>query len=313
MNTLASMGVEYQNDIKITMLLAGLRSEYKQVINILNMTPWLTYDEVYSQLKLFEENNNIDRKMARSFRGLSLNQTRSNRPRPRRQRGLSAQSSRGNQRAQGYQSSRQRRGSRPTHRRSNNNKRCFNCGRTGHFEKECRSPCKICKSTEHTRYSCPQKHRRKEHKHNGYVAHQAQAADNLEFGQEFPALLPSSSESNTLDHKGYVITMGPGQEANESAPQDAKGSHPSQGDEPAHSQEQNILDTGQECRTPMHADMKITAGQELTPRTVDYSQDWIAQKRKYTANRSHGSAGSLRSTERCARWQDCAGSLRSRE
>ena len=91
MNTLASMGVEYQNDIKITMLLAGLRSEYKQVINILNMTPWLTYDEVYSQLKLFEENNNIDRKMARSFRGLSLNQTRSNRPRPRRQSGLSAQ------------------------------------------------------------------------------------------------------------------------------------------------------------------------------------------------------------------------------
>ena len=74
--------------------------------------------------------------------------------------------------------------------------------------------------------------------------------------------------------------MGPGQEANESAPQDAKGSHPSQGDEPAHSQEQNILDTGQECRTPMHADMKITAGQELTPRILDYSQDWIAQNKE---------------------------------
>ena len=66
------MGVEYQNDIKITMLLAGLRSEYKQVINILNMTPWLTYDEVYSQLKLFEENNNIDVWSSLNARGNNL-------------------------------------------------------------------------------------------------------------------------------------------------------------------------------------------------------------------------------------------------
>ena len=39
MNILDTMGITYQNEVKVTMLLAGLRPEYKFMVNILHMIP----------------------------------------------------------------------------------------------------------------------------------------------------------------------------------------------------------------------------------------------------------------------------------
>ena len=39
---------------------------------------------------------------------------------------------------------------------------CYNCNKLGHQERECRAPCKVCSSTQHTRYACPVKQARRQ-------------------------------------------------------------------------------------------------------------------------------------------------------
>ena len=125
-NILAQHGTEMPQEVLVTMMLSGLTAEYQPVINILNITPWATLDQVYEQLRLFQENNGIDSKFRRQ-------------PQRASGRGYSMRDN--------------------THRRDRNNNKtnnrsrhdikqavkCFNCKRTHQGgERACRANCGVC-------------------------------------------------------------------------------------------------------------------------------------------------------------------------
>ena len=116
------------------------------------MTPWASLTQVYDQLKLFQETNQIDQKVTRSNRIL-VARRRAPRQKDRRRPKTKAYRSK-------FRSNYRQGPSRPNRGSSSQNQRqrlqCYNCG-GNHVEKECKMPCKICGSKHHTRYGCPQK------------------------------------------------------------------------------------------------------------------------------------------------------------
>ena len=96
-------------------------------------------------------------------------QDRSKGPREPRPRGLLSQHSNGKQGTKSH------------------TMKCFNCGRSNHLEKECRSKCKICGASQHTRYSCPDK-KSKRKTNNSATQNKSNTKDNY-------ANLASSVES----------------------------------------------------------------------------------------------------------------------
>ena len=132
--TLSGMGVEIPEQMLIALLLAGLHEQYGQIVNILNSMADLTLDECYRQLKTYQTANNTDARTQQS---------------PHTLNGHAASSS-------GTPNAAQGRG-----RRRDRVMSCYNCQRShmgGEFK--CTEPCRVCGSTDHVRFNCPQRQAR---------------------------------------------------------------------------------------------------------------------------------------------------------
>ena len=143
-STLKGMSIELPEQLLISILLAGLSTEYEQIINILNSMADLSLDTCLTQLKTFQATNEIDVKSSSG-------------------------------QLQGYASSND------ATRRSSSRRgmmNCFNCNRThmgGEFE--CKEPCRVCGATDHVRYHCPERRRRREEKQKRDSRPQPQAQE----------------------------------------------------------------------------------------------------------------------------------------
>ena len=133
--TLSGMDIELPEQLLISILLAGLSTDYGQIINILNSMADLTLDTCMAQLKTFQATNEIDTKRTEMSGYSGQQQTTTT-------------------------------GS-PGHRIQGNRRRgmlaCYNCNKThmgGEFE--CQQPCKVCGSTSHVRFNCPDKGKRRQ-------------------------------------------------------------------------------------------------------------------------------------------------------
>lgn len=146
--TLKGMSIELPEQLLIAILLAGLSTDYGQIINILNSMTGLTLEDCMTQLKTFQATNEIDIKHQR-------------------------------QEMTGYSGQQDKTTTQPTNRNVNNRRNrmmsCFNCNKThmgGEFE--CKEPCRVCTSTSHVRYDCPERKRRRERKQGNAPRQHAQ-------------------------------------------------------------------------------------------------------------------------------------------
>ena len=161
-STLKGMSIELPEQLLISILLAGLSTEYEQIINILNSMTELSLDSCLTQLKTFQATNEIDTKSSSG------------------------------QQMQGYATSDD-----ATTRTSNRRRmmNCYNCNRThmgGEFD--CKEPCRVCNATDHVRYHCPERKRRREKKGRGsrpqpQAQDQGNAATNADLVQQLSRLL----------------------------------------------------------------------------------------------------------------------------
>ena len=179
-STLKGMSIELPEQLLISILLAGLSTEYEQIINILNSMTTLSLDTCLTQLKTFQATNEIDVKSSSG-------------------------------QLQGYATSND------ATKRSSNRRgmmSCFNCNRThmgGEFE--CKEPCRVCKATDHVRYHCPERKRRREEKQGRDSGPQPQArergnAANADLVQQLSRLLGAALSTQQDAGNGGSVDWG---------------------------------------------------------------------------------------------------------
>lgn len=180
-STLEGMRIQLPEQLLISILLAGLSTEYAQIINILNSMADLSLDTCLTQLKTFQATNEIDAKSS------------------------------SRQEMQGYATSGDgtaRPTARPSSRRRMMN--CYNCNKShmgGEFE--CNEPCRVCNATEHVRYHCPERKRRRAEKKGRDPRPQAQGnAANADLVQQLSRLLGAAlttpATQQDVGHGGSV-------------------------------------------------------------------------------------------------------------
>lgn len=186
-STLKGMRIELPEQLLISILLAGLSTEYEQIINILNSMTDLSLDTCLTQLKTFQATNEIDAKSS------------------------------SRQQMQGYAASDDA-STRSSSRRGM--MKCYNCNRThmgGEFE--CKEPCRVCGATDHVRYHCPERKRRRDEKKGRGPRPQPQAqeqgnAANADLVQQISKLLGAALNTQQDIGNGGSVDWG----INESRP-----------------------------------------------------------------------------------------------
>ena len=178
-SSLNGMKIKLPEQLLVTILLAGLSNEYEQIINILNSMADLELDGCMTQLKTFQATNEIDTKR-REMSGYS---------------GQQHTPTRANRRTQDKNTSK-RRGMMD----------CYNCNKThmgGEFE--CKEPCRVCGSTNHVRFHCPDKGKRKRDRKQEQNTQQGNSALVDQLSAQFSRILGAalSAPTNTQQqHEG---------------------------------------------------------------------------------------------------------------
>lgn len=136
-STLEGMGVKFDEQLLIAILLGGLAPSYRQIVNIMNADASTDLRQCYSKLRTFQETNGVDSQS--EHHGLATHSATQSQDQSAQNQNRSALG--------------------PPKRRGIRN--CFNCN-TAHEggEFKCTQPCRVCGSDNHVRYHCPERKRR---------------------------------------------------------------------------------------------------------------------------------------------------------
>ena len=169
--TLSGMGVDIPEQMLIALLLAGLHEQYGQMVNILNSKADLDLEECYRQLKTYQTTNNTDARTQQSPHSLN---------------GHAASNS-------GTPNATQGRG-----RRRDRVMSCYNCQKAhmgGEFT--CTEPCRVCGSTEHVRFNCPQRQARQRRREQANGQRQPQHGNAAQNGPTMEQLAQQLAQLQT--------------------------------------------------------------------------------------------------------------------
>lgn len=175
---LKGMNIELPEQLLIAILLDGLSADYRHIIDILNSMTGLTLESCMEQLKTFQSTNEIDNRQQR-------------------------------QDMKGYSGQQHARTTQPANKDANRRNRmmsCFNCNKThmgGEFE--CKEPCRVCTSTSHVRYDCPERKRRRERNQGNALRQQARgnAAQDSALVEQFSRLLAAHTATASNNNKQH--------------------------------------------------------------------------------------------------------------